>query len=212
MRNTLRLAVALAALLPLAASAAERILIGESAPLTGSNAELGKDIRDGALAYFKKVNDAGGVNGKQIELKVLDDKNDRKAAAANAAKLVNEDNVVALFGFASATLSLDVMPLVKDKRVPFFAPFTGADATVMRPTDACAAMPVDCFHVAPSSAEYQTWPLSVSSESATFSPSVSTKPLPPVEAIDHTYGPVARPVLIATLPHDAPELVERYRP
>jgi hypothetical protein len=36
--------------------------------------------------------------------------------------------VVALFGFASATLSLDAMPIVKEKRVPFFAPFTGADA------------------------------------------------------------------------------------
>lgn len=128
MGKALRIAVALAALAPLAAGAADRILIGESAPLTGSNAELGKDIRDGALAYFKKVNDAGGVNGKHVELKVLDDRNDRKAAAANAAKLVNEDNVLALFGFASTTLSLDVMPLVKEKRVPFFAPFTGADA------------------------------------------------------------------------------------
>jgi branched-chain amino acid transport system substrate-binding protein len=129
MGKGLRLAVALAALAPLAAGAADnRILIGESAPLTGSNAELGKDIRDGALAYFKKVNDAGGVNGKRIELKVLDDKNDRKTAGANAVKLVNDDNVVALFGFGSTTLSLDAMPIVKEKHVPFFAPFTGADA------------------------------------------------------------------------------------
>ncbi len=111
-----------------ASHAADRIVIGESAPLTGSNAELGKDIRDGALAYFKKVNDAGGVHGKAIELVVLDDKNDRKTAGANAVKLVNEANAVALFGFGSTTLSLDAMPIVKEKRVPVFAPFTGADA------------------------------------------------------------------------------------
>jgi ABC-type branched-subunit amino acid transport system substrate-binding protein len=74
------------------------------------------------------VNDAGGVNGKKIELVSLDDKNDRKTAGANAVKLVNEQNAVALFGFASATLSLDAMPIVKEKKVPFFAPFTGADA------------------------------------------------------------------------------------
>ena len=124
-----RLLAALALAFPLAVAAApDKILIGQSAPLTGSNAEIGKDIRDGALAYFKKVNDAGGVNGRQIELVSVDDRNDRKTAGANAVKLVNENNVVALFGYASATLSLDAMPIVKEKRVPFFAPFTGADA------------------------------------------------------------------------------------
>ncbi|HET9652953.1 MAG TPA: ABC transporter substrate-binding protein [Usitatibacter sp.] len=103
-------------------------MIGQSVPLTGANAEIGKDIRDGALAYLKKVNDAGGVNGRRVDLVTLDDHNDRKAAGENAAKLVNEHNAIALFGFASATLSLDAMPLVKEKHVPFFAPFTGADA------------------------------------------------------------------------------------
>jgi branched-chain amino acid transport system substrate-binding protein len=120
---------ALATALPLAAAAAGgTIVVGQSAPLTGSNAEIGKDIRDGAIAYFKKVNDAGGINGKQIQFISVDDKNDRKTAGANAVKLVNEQNAVALFGFASATLSLDAMPVVKEKKVPFFAPFTGADA------------------------------------------------------------------------------------
>ena len=112
----------------LPASAADKILVGQSAPLSGSNAEIGKDIRDGALAYFKRVNETGGVNGKHVELISIDDKNDRKVAGANANKLVNEQNVVALFGFASATLSLDAMPVVKERHVPFFAPFTGADA------------------------------------------------------------------------------------
>jgi ABC-type branched-subunit amino acid transport system substrate-binding protein len=128
MKSALGLCAALAFALPFSSIAAEKILIGQSAPLTGSNAEMGKDIRDGALAYFKKVNNAGGVNGRMIELVSVDDKNDRKTAGANAVKLVNEQNVVALFGFASATLSMDAMPIVKEKKVPFFAPFTGADA------------------------------------------------------------------------------------
>jgi ABC-type branched-subunit amino acid transport system substrate-binding protein len=128
MKTVLGLCAAVAFALPLSTIAAEKILIGQSAPLTGSNAEIGKDIRDGARAYFKKVNDAGGVNGRTIELVSVDDKNDRKTAGENAVKLVNENQVVALFGFASATLSMDAMPIVKEKRVPFFAPFTGADA------------------------------------------------------------------------------------
>ena len=121
------LAVAALASASLTAHSADTIVVGQSAPLSGANAEIGNDIRNGALAYFQKVNAAGGINGKTIELVTLDDKNDRKTAGLNAAKLVNENRVVALFGFASATLSLDAMQLVAVKKVPFFAPFTGAD-------------------------------------------------------------------------------------
>lgn len=127
MRARTMLAAA-AACLPLLALSADRIVVGQSAPLTGSNAEIGKDIRDGALAWFRRVNEAGGIHGKMVDLVSVDDRNDRKTAGANAVKLVNESGAVALFGFASATLSLDAMPIVKEKKVPFFAPFTGADA------------------------------------------------------------------------------------
>ena len=103
------------------------IVVGQSAPLSGSNAELGNDIRNGALAYFKKINDAGGLPQGKIKLVSLDDKNQTKLSAENTKKLVTEDNVVALFGYASSTLSIPAMPTVKENKVPFFAPFTGAD-------------------------------------------------------------------------------------
>ena len=102
-------------------------LVGQSVPLSGSNAAFGIDIRDAALAYFKSVNVKGGVDGRQIELVSLDDKNDRKLAGANAQKLLQENKVAALFGFASATLSLDAMPLAEKADVLFFAPFSGAN-------------------------------------------------------------------------------------
>ena len=102
-------------------------VIGQSAPLSGSNATFGTDIRDGALAYFKSVNAKGGVDGRRIELVSLDDKNDRKLAGVNAQKLLQENKVAALFGFASATLSLDAMPLAEKADVLFFAPFSGAN-------------------------------------------------------------------------------------
>ncbi|HEX4943695.1 MAG TPA: ABC transporter substrate-binding protein [Usitatibacteraceae bacterium] len=128
MKPLAHLLAAVAAACSITAFGADKIVVGQSAPLTGSNAEIGKDIRDGALAWFARVNASGGINGKRVELVSLDDKNDRKTAGANAVKLVNESGAVALFGFASATLSLDAMPIVKEKKVPFFAPFTGADA------------------------------------------------------------------------------------
>lgn len=105
---------------------ASTIVIGQSAPLSGSNRELGEDIRDGVLAYFKKVNDAGGLYGRRLELATLDDGNDTKRSAANTKKLIEELNVFALYGYASATLSRPALPLVQDFKVPFIGPFTGA--------------------------------------------------------------------------------------
>lgn len=106
---------------------ASTIVIGQSVPLTGANAELGNDIRNGALAYFRKVNESGGVHGRRIELATLDDANQVPRAEANTRQLVEEQGVFALFGFASATLSRPALPTVEKHRVPFLAPFTGAD-------------------------------------------------------------------------------------
>jgi branched-chain amino acid transport system substrate-binding protein len=106
----------------------DKWVIGESAPLTGGNAKFGHDIHDGANAWFAWVNAKGGVQGKQIELVALDDKNDRKQAGINATQLLDNRDVLALYGFASATLSLDALPQAEKKGVAFFAPFSGANA------------------------------------------------------------------------------------
>ena len=102
-------------------------VVGQSAPLSGSNAAFGRDIRDGAAAYFKAVNVKGGVGGLPIEFVTLDDKNDRKLAGTNTQQLLETNGAAALFGFASATLSLDAMPQAEKAGVLFFAPFSGAD-------------------------------------------------------------------------------------
>ena len=103
------------------------IVIGQSAPLSGSNKELGEEIRNGALAYFRKVNDAGGVHGRKIELVTLDDGNEVKRAGENTQALLEKRGVFALFGYASATLSRPALPFVEQHKVPFLHPFTGAD-------------------------------------------------------------------------------------
>lgn len=102
-------------------------IVGQSAPLSGGNAVFGRDIRDGALAYFKTVNAQGGVAGAPIELITLDDQNQRKLAGENTTRLLVTRGLVALFGYASATLSLDAMPQAEKAGVLFFAPFSGAN-------------------------------------------------------------------------------------
>lgn len=69
----------------------------------------------------------GGVAGRPIELVSLDDKNDRKTAGTNTKTLLDNKNLVALFGYGSATLSLDALPQAEAAGVPFFAPFSGAN-------------------------------------------------------------------------------------
>jgi branched-chain amino acid transport system substrate-binding protein len=130
-----RLAAAIAAALAVAAAQAQptpgvsatAIVFGQSAPLSGANAELGNDIRNGALAYFRKVNEAGGVHGRKLELVTLDDANQVPRAEANTKELVEQKQVFALFGYASATLSRPALPIVEKHGVPFLGPFTGAD-------------------------------------------------------------------------------------
>src|SRR3989454_9049392 len=92
------------------------ILIGQSSPFSGSNKELGEDIREGLQAYFKQVNGAGGVNGRTLELIALDDANDAKRSGENARILIEQRGVLALIGYASATLSLPALPFAEKKR------------------------------------------------------------------------------------------------
>lgn len=116
----------IATTLSMVAAAQEAIVVGQSAPLSGAAADVGRDIRDGANAVFNKVNRAGGVNGRKIELVSLDDGNDRKRAGANAQTLIDQKKALVLFGFGSATLSLDAIPLAEAKGMALFAPFSGS--------------------------------------------------------------------------------------
>src|SRR5258707_5481977 len=100
------------------------ILVGQSSPFSGSNKELGEDIREGLQAYFKQVNQTGGVNGRTLELVALDDANDAKRSGENARILIEQRGVLALIGYASATLSLPALPFVATSKIAFVGPFT----------------------------------------------------------------------------------------
>ncbi len=104
--------LACALLLAAAPCLAQDIVVGQSAPLTGANAELGNDIRSGTLAYFKRVNDASGLAQGKIKLVTLDDRNDTKFSGENTARLVKEQDVVALFGTIRATYADEIFKII----------------------------------------------------------------------------------------------------
>ncbi|GMG91324.1 ABC transporter substrate-binding protein [Cupriavidus metallidurans] len=106
----------------------DTILLGQSAALSGPTAVLGKQMNAGARLYFDYINKQGGVFGRKIELKALDDMYEPEEAVRNTKKLIEEDRVFALFGYVGTPTSQAVMPLVNQARIPFFAPFTGAQS------------------------------------------------------------------------------------
>jgi ABC-type branched-subunit amino acid transport system substrate-binding protein len=106
---------------------ATEIKIGMANALSGPTAGLGQGIKAGSEAYFKKVNAAGGVNGRKIVLVSEDDGYDPTRTATATEKLIKKDNVFALFGYVGTPTSKAALSLVNDNNIPFFAPFTGAE-------------------------------------------------------------------------------------
>jgi branched-chain amino acid transport system substrate-binding protein len=104
-----------------------RIVLGQSAPFTGASEQLGSQFHIGAQAYFAALNAKGGVNGRTIEIKKLDDGYEPERCAANTRQFIADD-VFALFGYIGTPTSLAALPLATDAKMPFFAPFTGAQA------------------------------------------------------------------------------------
>ena len=114
--------------LPALAQSDRRIVLGQSAALSGPAAQLGLQMNAGATIYFDRLNAEGGVAGRSIQLRVLDDGYEPERCRANTATLIDKDGVFALFGYVGTPTSLAALPLVNAAGVPFFAPFTGAEA------------------------------------------------------------------------------------
>lgn len=115
--------------LALAAPAwAQDIVIGQSVPLSGTNADIGRDMRDGALAVIAKANasNAGNPAWRRIQLVTLDNANNRQRAADNTQQLLGQHAALALFGYNSATNSLEAVAQAAQHNMLFFAPFSGA--------------------------------------------------------------------------------------
>ena len=127
--NRRQFSIAAAALLGLPAVRAQegRLVLGQSAPFTGPAAQLGIQYHSGARLYFDQLNAQGGIGGRSIVIRTLDDGYEPERCAENTRKLLSED-VFALFAYVGTPTSLAALPLATRAQVPFIAPFTGAMA------------------------------------------------------------------------------------
>jgi ABC-type branched-subunit amino acid transport system substrate-binding protein len=105
----------------------DRVVIGQTAGLTGQVAGSVREMNEGAHAYLAWINRRGGVHGRKIELRTLDDRFDPALAAANTETLVKKERVFAMFLSRGTPHTEAILPLLAANGVPLVAPSTGAD-------------------------------------------------------------------------------------
>jgi ABC-type branched-subunit amino acid transport system substrate-binding protein len=103
------------------------LVLGQSCALSGPAQNLGLEMRAGLLAAFSEINDDGGIHGREIILLSRDDGYEPDKAVRNTRSLIYDDQVFALIGAVGTPTSMAVAPVVSEAKIPFFAPFTGAE-------------------------------------------------------------------------------------
>lgn len=126
--NRRQAAAAIAGFAALPSLASSPIVLGRTGAYSGIAAPLGMEQVAGAKALFAKVNASGGVKGRSIELRELDDQFDPKAARANALKLT-ADGALAIFLSQGTAQTLSLLEGLDGSGMPVIAPYSGA-ATV----------------------------------------------------------------------------------
>jgi ABC-type branched-subunit amino acid transport system substrate-binding protein len=136
---TSRVAIASAALVILAASSSgalaqkkydtgatdTEIKIGNIMPYSGPASAYGVIGRTEA-AYFKKINDAGGINGRKINFISYDDAYSPPKAVEQARKLVESDEVLLVFNSLGTPSNSAIQKYMNSKKVPQLFVATGA--------------------------------------------------------------------------------------
>lgn len=123
-RQALKAAAAVAAsgLARPAIAANQPIRVGYLPALTGPSSSTGVGITRGAELAVKEINDAGGVNGRMIELVTRDTQSDPTKAVNAAAELVNQQHVEVMFGPLNSGESLAVVPQLARMKMPQMHP------------------------------------------------------------------------------------------
>ena len=128
------LPLALAALLATGISAfaedgvsADKIVFGQATALEGPASALGLGMKMGLEAAFAEINKAGGVKGRKLELKSIDDGYEPTKSIEAVKKLLEEDKVFAIAGAVGTPTAAATQPIATAAGAPFIGAFTGAE-------------------------------------------------------------------------------------
>ena len=98
----------------------KEIVVGFSAPITGSAAGFGDTLKAGANEFVEEVNAAGGINGKQVRLEMVDDACDPKQGMNAASDLVNK-KVDIVVGYACSAVLVPASDVLHEANLPTIA-------------------------------------------------------------------------------------------
>jgi branched-chain amino acid transport system substrate-binding protein len=113
---------ALSALVVLGSTAAMAdIKLGASLSASGPAAFLGDPEAKTIEMMVDQINEAGGINGEQIDLVLYDDGGDPNKARTFATRLVEDDEVVAIIGGSTTGTTMSILSVAEDAEVPFIS-------------------------------------------------------------------------------------------
>lgn len=98
------------------------ILIGASFPLTGSIAADGQTCVDAINLAIKQANEAGGINGRTLELETGDDEGTPTSAASIANKFVDDDKILAVVSSYNSSCMLAQVDIYSEAELPCISP------------------------------------------------------------------------------------------
>ncbi|AET56933.1 putative high-affinity branched-chain amino acid ABC transporter, amino acid-binding protein [Paenibacillus terrae HPL-003] len=104
----------------------DTIQIGLSAPISGTEAQYGEAYKNGAGLAVKEINDAGGINGKKVELVIQDDKGDAGEAVNVANKFTSNKDILAVVGHFNSSATLAAAPIYNKNKIVEVAPSSSA--------------------------------------------------------------------------------------
>ena len=99
-----------------------RIKIGYFGDLSGPTFNFGQSGINGVLMAADQINQSGGINGRQIDIVISDDKGSPEEAARLTSKLIDQDKVVAIVGGGTSGNSRAAAPKAQSSRVPLISP------------------------------------------------------------------------------------------
>lgn len=103
------------------AEAQAPIRIGSVLSVTGPASFLGDPEARTLRLYIERINQAGGVLGRRLELVLYDDGGDANRARTFATRLVEDDRVVAMVGGTTTGTSMAMIPVFEEARIPFIS-------------------------------------------------------------------------------------------
>jgi ABC-type branched-subunit amino acid transport system substrate-binding protein len=105
----------------------DKIVFGQATALDGPASALGLGMKMGLEAAFAEVNKAGGVKGRKLELKSVDDGYEPTKSIEAVKKLLEEDKVFAIAGTVGTPTAAATQPIATAAGAPFIGAFTGAE-------------------------------------------------------------------------------------